>query len=271
MMWKETMTAGLLAVATTARAERPFLVLDNAFKTCEEEQALLLKRLGYAGMCTRPARANEALYALFDEHELKIMATYVTPKGDARDLSANVVKHIESLKDRKTLIWLMVRGRGTSDDAAVGIIRKVCDLAAANGLEVALYPHVGCCTDTVENCTRLLRLADRSNLGVSFNLCHFLRQNDEDRLEATIRSVAPHLKLVQINGASKIPAGGKKDWKMLIQPLGNGDFDVGRVLRTLDEIGYTGPVALQCYNVSLPAEEHLTKSMNAWKKLTREQ
>jgi sugar phosphate isomerase/epimerase len=54
------------------------------------------------------------------------------------------------------------------------------------------------------------------------------------------------------------------DWNELIKPLGAGDFDVGRVLRTLDEIGYTGPLNLQCYRIPLPAREHLEVSMRAW-------
>ena len=70
---------------------------------------------------------------------------------------------------------------------------------------------------------------------------------------------------MQINGANNVPVR-TTDWDELIKPLGEGDLDVGRLIRTLDEIGYSGPVNLQCYRVPPPAREHLTQSMNAWRK-----
>jgi sugar phosphate isomerase/epimerase len=139
------------------------------------------------------------------------------------------------------------------------------DLASVNGLPVALYPHVGCRTSTVRECDRLRMLANRPGLGISFTLCHFLRQNEDEEMEETIRAIAPHLKLVQINGANDVPMNNT-NWDELIKPLGEGNLDVGRVIRTLDAIGYTGPVNLQCYRVPPPAREHLSKSMKAWRK-----
>ncbi len=35
----------------------------------------------------------------------------------------------------------------------------------------------------------------------------------------------------------------------------------------LDEVGYEGPVGLQCYKIKQAAEIHLAKSMEAWKKM----
>jgi acetyl esterase/lipase len=125
---------------------------------------------------------------------------------------------------------------------------------------VALYPHAGCYTDTAPNCLRLAKLAGRDNVGVSFNLCHFLSQTDPTKLEAELADLSPWLMLVSINGAENPPRSS-------ILPLGQGGFDTGRVIRTLDKIGYRGPVGLQCFQIPKPARERLATSIKAWRKL----
>lgn len=260
------MLTALLVFSPSSLAGMPFFALDNGLTDVPsyEDQAKLLKELGYAGICTRPKDSTPDLLAAFDRTGVEVLATYVTVSATSKELPGPVVKHLELLKGRGTIVWLMLTDVDASDEDAVAIIQKVSDAAAVYGLPVVLYPHVGCRTSTVKECDRLRKLANRPGLGISFNLCHFLRQNENDELEDTIRSIAPHLKLVQINGANSVPQS-TSDWNELIKPLGQGDFDVGRVLRTLEEIGYTGPVSLQCYNIPLPAQEKLEISMKAWR------
>jgi sugar phosphate isomerase/epimerase len=50
------------------------------------------------------------------------------------------------------------------------------------------------------------------------------------------------------------------------QPLDRGSFDVAGLLETLDELGYTGPIGLQCFGIGGDAREHLACSMAAWRK-----
>ena len=258
------------AVAECLAAEPPPLfVFDNGLSglTSPTEQAALLKELGYDGICTRPANATPELFAAMDREGLKVRASYIAvPAAKGSHVPPEIAGHIGMLKGRGTLIWLGLTDAKAGDDRAVEAIRKVCDLAAAADLEVALYPHVGFKTSTVRECARLADLADRRNLGLSFTLCHFLAQNDAKELETTLRAFGPRLKLVQINGCDAIPPG-KADWKRLIQPLGQGTFDVGRVIRCLDAIGYQGLFNLQCYQIESPAREHLTASMRAWRNL----
>jgi len=49
--------------------------------------------------------------------------------------------------------------------------------------------------------------------------------------------------------------------------LGDGTFDIKRVMNLLDEIEYTGPVGLQCYNIKGNDRENLKKSIAAWRAL----
>ena len=266
----KTITAAFfafVAVSDGLRADQEFCVFDNGLTDIKsaEKQASLLQKLGYDGICTRPGHATDELFAAMDHHGIRISASYVVlPALDYQaPLSPGLTEHIRKLKGRKTIVWLAITQPEAEDEAAVTVIRKACDLAAENGLDVALYPHVGMKTGNTSTCERLRKLADRPNLGLSFNLCHFLCENDAAGLEATLKSVAPHLKLVQISGADAIPPG-KPDWRRLIQPLGQGTFDMRRVFRTLDEIGYKGPVNLQCYQIKQPASQHLAASMTAW-------
>lgn len=267
-----TIAIALFALAGALFAEREFFVFDNGLTDLKsaEEQAALLKKLEYEGICTRPQNASEEFIAAMDRHGIKITATFVSlpATGGEQDLPANVHDHIRRMKDHKPLVWLAVQNQNASDDATVSLIRKVCDRSAESGLEVVLYPHVKFKIATGRDCERFRKLADRPNLGTSFSLCHFLCQEDAAGLEAELKLLAPHLKLIQISGADSIPPG-HPDWAKLIQPLGQGSFDMTRVMRTLDAIGYKGPVNLQCYQIKQPAIQHLTTSMEAWKKLKK--
>jgi sugar phosphate isomerase/epimerase len=274
-LFTATLSVAMLASAAgddSPVLPRPFIALDNGLTDIQTaaEQAALLKELGYDGICTRPAKATMELFDEMEKRGLKIKASYVVlPADKGATIPEAVATHFRMLKGKGTLIWLGV-SKGEGDEAAaVRLIRKICDLAETYGLEVALYPHVGkLWTDTIGNCARLADQAERKNLGLSFTLCHFLAWQDATDLEATLRAFGPRLKCVQINGCDSLPPG-KVDWSRLIQPLGEGDFDVGRVTRCLDEMGYQGPVILQSYQIKRPARDHLEVSMQGWRNLQK--
>lgn len=255
-------------IPTTALAQRPFFPFDNGLTDVKspQEQAALLKRLGYDGICTRPRAATAELVGAFDQQGLRILTSYVVLKAGAT-LPESLEAHFQLIKKHQPVIWLGIqKSKSGTDQDAAATIRQVVDLAAKHGLPTSLYPHVGFHTDTVKSCERLHPLVERPDLGISFTLCHFLAQNPADELEATIRRISPKLKLVQINGANQLEAP-KADWPQLIQPLGQGSFKIARVFKILDEIGYQGPVNLQCYQIKQPAAQHLAASMATWNTL----
>lgn len=252
----------------SASAQRLFFPFDNGLTDVKspQEQAMLLKRLGYDGICTRPAAATPELIEAFDQRGLRILTSYVVLKAGSAPPDS-LEPHFELIKKHQPVIWLGIqKSKGGTDQDAAATIRKVVDLAAKHGLETSLYPHVGFHTDTVKSCERIHPLVERPDLGISFTLCHFLAQNPAAELEATLRRIAPKLKLVQINGANQLETP-KTDWPQLIQPLGQGSFKIAHVFKALDEVGYQGPVNLQCYKIKQPAAEHLAASMATWKTL----
>ena len=109
------------------------------------------------------------------------------------------------------------------------------------------------------------RKAKRQNIGVTFNLCHWLKVDGKD-LRATLTRAKPCLSLVTINGADS----DGQDWGKLIQPLDTGTYDVAGVLRVLVELNYQGPIGLQHYGIGGDCRQNLERSMNGRRKLSAE-
>lgn len=250
-----------------------FFAMDTGTKDAKHRsarsQAEMLKELGYAGIGCAMESVPDMLEAL-DDNGLKMFAVYVEasvdpekPKYDRR-----LKDVIKSLKGRNTIIWLMVAGGKSSstngDPRAVEIVREVADLARASGLRVALYPHVGYYVARVEDAVRVAKKADRNNVGVTFNLCHWLKLDGEENMKPLMKLAMPYLYVVTINGADS----GGDNWERLIQTLDRGSFGLYKFLYTLTELGYGGPIGLQGYGIKGDAYENLKRSMEAWCKLS---
>jgi sugar phosphate isomerase/epimerase len=253
------------------RQTREFFAFDNGLTQVQslDEKAALLKELGYDGIGWRVGVKPGEMIRALDKYDLRMISTYTQGTVDANNphYDERLVDELDVMKKHRTIIWLcLIPGKNPSDEAAVTVVNQVADLAAVAGLDVVLYPHVGFYVATVQDALRVTRKVDRSNVGMSFNLCHFLKTDDGKNMEAILKESAPYLRLVSINGAD---SGNTKamGWDRLIRPLGEGSFDVRRVMMLLDKIGYTGPVGLQCYNVKGDNRENLKKSIRAWKKL----
>jgi len=267
---------GALESGEKAAAAHPFFAFqDGMVGIPMKDQAKLLKELGYDGIEFEgtPRQVPEMLDAL-DAHNLKMFCMYlrvnVNPKKTPYDPVLKTA--IERLKGRGTILTLNVKGgkpsTAGSDDRAVEVVREIADMAQASGLRVALYPHLGSYVARVEDAMRLTKKVNRENVGVCFNLCHFLKLDDEKNLERRLEEALPHLFVVSINGGEN---GDTKrmNWDRLIQTLDRGNFDVSRVLKTLKKLNYSGPIGLQCYAIPGDPRENLSRSMKAWRTLCR--
>ena len=111
---------------------------------------------------------------------------------------------------------------------------------------------------------------DHPAVGVTFNLCHWLKVEGAERDPLPLlRAAGKRLVFVTINGAD---TGDTKSmtWARLIQPLGEGSYDVAAFLRKLRAVGYTGPIGFQGYGIKAPPHEVLAKTMVAWKRMNAE-
>ncbi len=228
-----------------------------------EEQAELTKRTGYRGIFYSGTKDIPRLLAAHKSRGLKVLGIYTGMNvADAKPgYDPGLPEAIRQLKGSGALITFTVQGKSAKgDDIAVPIIREVADMAAKSGLKVALYPHYGFHVARIEDALRVREKVGRANLGLVFNLCHWLKSGDEANLTVRLKEALPNTMMVSINGADH-----EGDWDRLIQPLDRGSFDVQDFLRMLKSMGYKGPIGLQCYNVKGDREENLKRSMTAWR------
>jgi sugar phosphate isomerase/epimerase len=174
-----------------------------------------------------------------------------------------VDESIESLKGTDALIELNVqRGKEPSDTQAIAMVREIAGKAKAAGLRVVIYPHADCHVERVDHAFKIAKATGCDNVGVAFNLCHFLKVQPKDDLAATLTAVKPLLWSVSISGADS----DGKDWNTLIRPLDEGTFDTSVVIKHLRDIGFKGAIGLQCFNIRIDPKENLTRAIQTWKK-----
>lgn len=256
------------SVALTVAGAEPLYVFDNGLGRGEltvTEQVALAKRTGYAGVLFAGAKNAGAMVAAQGTAGMKPLGIYtgINLSAERPGLEPGLAEAIAALRGTGALITFTVNGKATGGDAvAVPLLREVADLAAKAGLRVALYPHYGFYMARIEDALRLRALAGRDNVGLVFNLCHWLRSGDGANLQARLREAGPYLDLALINGSDD--AG---DWDRLIQPLDRGSYDVAGFVRALRAAGFRGRIGLQCYGIKGDREENLRRSMAAWQRL----
>ena len=276
--------SALLAVAAGAQPSNEFFAMDTAMvkklgTPLERSDIEMLAALGYRGVA--PVAWDKAawehltgkLIPLLDGEKLKLYAVYSSARVDrgAIAIDPGIQQNLAALKGRGTIVWLPVASKDfkpsdpAGDTRAVAAVREVADAAARYGLSVSLYPHFGNLIERVEDAVRIAEKTGRDNVGVTFNLCHWLRTDGPDSMSRVLKLAMPRLSLVTINGADR----NGKDWGQLIQPLDRGDFDVGELLAELKRLGYRGPIGLQGYDVAnhlrIEPAENLRRSMAAWR------
>ena len=236
-----------------------------------KQQAEMLKELGYDGVGHLWLDHVAERLKTLDEAGLKLyqitIVVDVAPGKQPYDPRLKDV--LPLLKGRGVQFVMLMNGAKPSDPAVdprgVEILREMSDLARDSGSQLLLYPHVSCWVERIEDAVRVAEKVDRPNVGVMFNLCHWLRVDKQRDYRPLLKQAMPRLWAVSINGADQFdPQPG---WAHYLQPLDKGSFDVGCLLKTLKELGYKGPIGLQCYGIGGDAREHLSRSMAAWRKL----
>jgi sugar phosphate isomerase/epimerase len=238
-----------------------------------QEQAELLKELGYAGAGHLWLDGLAERIRTLDASGLKLFQVYFRvdiSTGAKEPYDPKLKEALPLLKGRGTQIAALVGGGKPSDASldprAVEILREIADLARPYGVGIALYPHAGDWLERVEDGVRLTKKVDRPDVGVMFNLCHWLKVAEEKDLKPLLTLAGPHLAAVSINGADRAVDVRSGKGSMIL-PLGQGAFDMLAFLDALEDAGYKGPVGLQCYGLPGDAKEHLARSMEAWRKL----
>ena len=248
--------------------------IDESHKTAGA-QAQMLKELGYAGIgywernpAGGTAGLQEMLTAL-DSNALKLFCEYFSVKLEEPNESSPILlnKSISLLENKNTVLMLALsnsklpKSSRQGDDQAVEVIREIADTAHKSGVRIALYPHSDAWLATVDDAIRLTEKANRRNVGITFNLYHWLKTEHSRRdIEQTIKKASPFLFVVTINGSSD--AGS-------IETLDKGTFDIYNLLKILNQHGYTGPIGLQGYGLTGAVRDNLKHSIDAWRNFSQ--
>jgi len=244
--------------------------IHDAKKRSLPEQAQMLRELGFDG-AGYPLWLDESLeknLQTLDAAGLKVFLLYasvnVNPKEPAFD--PRLPDAIRKLKGRPVTVCVLLRGFRPGDpqgeETAVKVLRELGDVAAEVGLRISIYHHVSDWTESLLYALQVVKTVDHPQVGVNFNLCHWLKVDGDKDYRPVLREHAAKIFVVTINGAQL----GSNAWTDgLIQSLDRGDFDNRQLLATLREIGYRGPIGLMCYGIQGDAREHLERSMKVWK------
>ncbi len=285
-----------LSVSKPTRAAalpNEFFVMDTAMVSkystpLTRSDIAMAAQLGYSGIAPDVSGVQTWDYltshvlTLLGEYRLQLTAVFcaIHVTRDGFTISPEIARHLPALQGQGTTIWISIAGASSgerslrpSDPAgdviAVEAIRQVAETAAKSNCKVSLYPHFATLIERVEDVVRICEKVDRKNVGVTFNLCHYLRSEPNVPLARVLDIARPHLTLVTTCGADTNGA----DWKQLIQPLDQGTFPQQTLLAELRRIDYRGPIGLQGYdaakNYNIDPSENLRRSMAAWKKLNR--
>jgi sugar phosphate isomerase/epimerase len=268
------------ALLTPAVAGEPASTKTNAFfafcidthdakKRNLEQQAALLKELGYDGVGHLWLNDIPERLKTLDAAGLKLfqitMTVDITPDKQAYDPKFKEVMPL--LKGRGVQFVLLMNGLKPSDPAgdarAVEIVREMASLASDSGAQILLYPHSYMWMERIEDAVRVADKVDRPNVGAMFNLCHWLRVTKERNYKPLLAAAMPRLWAVSISGADEFD--DKPGWEHYIQPLGRGSFDMLAFLKTLRQLGYSGPIGLQCYGIPGDVRDNLAESIKAWR------
>lgn len=244
--------------------------MDTGITGDPEKVAEALQELGYEGLGGSGTSVAPQRAALEGKGG-RLWNVYLTLKFQSGKsaLTPEIKKLIAELKGHDSALWIAIQEvEGKRDEVAVKALTEIADEAKLSGVRVSIYPHTGFWLERFSDAARVAKLVNREGLGITFNLCHWLKvEGDVDPIP-TIKAEAKHLQFVTINGADKGDTKGM-NWDRLIQTLDSGTYDVaGFVSRLQGEAGWDGPIGLQAYGVKGDRRTNLAKSMAAWRKMS---
>jgi sugar phosphate isomerase/epimerase len=286
---KITLLIFLLHLNKSATAQKiDFFVFNNGIRSVDydtpEKQAALLKSLGFDGMEKEGLDGIDELIAGLNSSALHLYTIYVNINIDSglAIYDQRLPQVLKKINDSKTMVAINITSNNktyhtypdSGDSLVIAAVRQLADMAGATHTKIVLYPHMWFWLDDFITGVSLVKKIDRQNVGIIFNLPHFLAKattRQQNHLYAVLKTAQPHLFAVSICGATPISGPQKKNtetgniWDRLIQPLGEGTFDNKKLLRYLKRLDFSGPVGLQCYNIKDNPKDNLSKAITWWK------
>jgi sugar phosphate isomerase/epimerase len=162
---------------------------NDAVYNSFEKKAKLIKASGFNGIeISELDHFNEKLKAILNLG-FKPSSLYTKLNLDEPELDPRLIDAIKMLKGSGSIICpYIIKKNGVSlhsrdkevDKIAIQLLRKLADLADESGLQVAIYPHVNFYVERTDHAAWIAKKANKNNLGLTFNLCHWLATTNMD-------------------------------------------------------------------------------------------
>lgn len=120
----------------------------------------------------------------------------------------------------------------------VTVAQQLCDHCLKLGQSI----HLETGQETAEGLLQFIGDVGRPNLKVNFDPANMILYGNGQPIEA-LKKIGPHVGSVHCKDA-KWAANPGQEWGQEV-PLGEGDVDIEAYLRTLEEIGYSGPLTIE--------------------------
>jgi sugar phosphate isomerase/epimerase len=248
---------------------------DSTYNTFDK-QVELVKSAGYAGMEINSEDIFEEMKNAMDKFGLHPSYFYVRIKLDTPHVDKRLEGYIRQLKGSKAIIATYIVGNARfpagsrhADTLVERLLKQVSDWANMADLQVAIYPHLGYYVQRTDHALELARLVKRKNVGLTFNLCHWLATTtvaERSGLQAHLKELKPYLKMITISGANNVVSQKPNVWDDYILPLGSGSFDTYGLLKyCIKDLYLKVPVGVQCFNIKTDKYKLVKHTMSVWK------
>ncbi len=239
-------------------------ISKNAMNQSLEKRLKWAKAAGFRAQHELNFENMAPVVAAYDENEIHMAAVYQLLNPHSTPDIAAIMSEMQAVASHEPLLLLAIQGATPSgtelDTQVVELVRTWADIAQRYKLRIALYPHAHYYAEKFSDVLRLSSKVDRGNVGVIFNLCHFLMVEGDQDWKEYLKSADEKLFAITLNGADR--DGG--DWSKLIQPLDRGNFDASELLSYLNTLGFDGPIGLQDYGVKGEPQKTLTRSFERY-------
>jgi len=121
---------------------------------------------------------------------------------------------------------------------AVDVARNLCDHCKQNGQAI----HLETGQETADGLLAYIADVQRDNLHINFDPANMILYGNGEPIEA-LKKVGKHVRSVHCKDGKWAKNPGQ-EWGQEV-PLGQGDVGFENFLRTLNEIGYTGPLTIE--------------------------
>lgn len=249
---------------------------DSIYNTFDK-QVELVKKAGYDGIEINQTQSFEGMKAALDKHQFAGSYFYVRVELKEPYMDKRLEEYIRQLKGSKTIIapFIIADADGFkpsshgADSLVVRFITQLSDWAKSSGLQVAIYPHYGFYVERTDHAMALLRQISRKNVGLTFNLCHWLATTapeERSQLKSHLKTLRPYLKMMTVCGANDVMTQQKTIWDDYILPLGTGSFDTYALIKyAVKDLKFKGPIGVQCYNIKGNKPQLVQNTMTVWK------